>query len=133
LSTVDPDLDQFLAVVADLPPEKPIVMLNLLRFRDVAEYDGQPADCSGRVAYLERYGPPSLEHVARVGGELVYAGDAAAALIGPADERWDMVLLVRYPSIGAFVTMASDPAYLEIAVHRTAALADSRLVPTLEG
>jgi uncharacterized protein (DUF1330 family) len=38
------------------------------------------------------------------------------------------VLFVQYPSRRAFLTMISDPAYLEIHQHRTAALADSRLV-----
>lgn len=133
MATVDPDPGEFLAAAEGLPPGTPLVMLNLLRFREVAEYDGEPGDCSGREAYLDRYGPASFEHVTAVGGELVFAGAAHAALIGPSDEAWDMVLLVRYPSIEAFVAMATGPAYLEIARHRTAALADSRLVPVVEG
>jgi uncharacterized protein (DUF1330 family) len=37
---------------------------------------------------------------------------------------------VRYPDLRAFTTMITDPAYLEIAVHRSAALEDSRLIVT---
>jgi uncharacterized protein (DUF1330 family) len=49
-------------------------------------------------------------------------------VIGPGTGEWDLVLFVQYPSRRAFLTMISDPAYLEIHHHRTAALADSRLV-----
>ena len=49
-------------------------------------------------------------------------------LIGPATESWDQALLVEYPSPAAFLKMVSDPAYLAITVHRTAALSDSRLI-----
>ena len=40
------------------------------------------------------------------------------------------MLLVRYPSIGAFLEMVTDADYLVCARHRTAALADSRLIAT---
>ena len=36
----------------------------------------------------------------------------------------------RYPSVGAFLAMTTDPAYIAVAVHGTAALADSRLIMT---
>ena len=49
-------------------------------------------------------------------------------MIGPSDEAWDEVLLVQYPSRKAFLTMAGNPEYLACTVHRTAALADSRLI-----
>ena len=51
-------------------------------------------------------------------------------MIGPEPGEWDLVLAVRYPSRQAFVTMATDPGYLEIHAHREAALADSRLIAT---
>lgn len=134
MQTVDPDPATFLSVIDGVPRRVPVVMLNLLRFRDVAEYqdDAQPT-CSGRDAYLERYGPAAFEQVRAVGGELVWAGSAKGSLIAPAGEVWDEVLLVRYPSIEAFVAMTSEPAYVECARHRTAALTDSRLIVTVEG
>jgi hypothetical protein len=55
-------------------------------------------------------------------------GDAQLTLIGPSEESWDDVLLVEYPSRKAFIAMTSNPEYLACTVHRTAALADSRLV-----
>ena len=41
-----------------------------------------------------------------------------------------MIILVRYPSPSAFLDMVTTPDYQSLSGHRTAALADSRLVPT---
>lgn len=107
----------------------PVEMLNLLSFRDQAAYreGSSHAPCSGREAYA-RYGAAVQVHLQRVGARLVYAGVPQLMVIGPVDTRWDEVLIMRYPSIAAFLAMVTDPEYLKIAVHRTVALADSRLV-----
>ena len=39
-------------------------------------------------------------------------------------------MLVRYPSTTAFLSMLADPEYQAATVHRSAALADSRLIGT---
>lgn len=111
----------------------PVVMLNLLRFRETADYSGSPelappAAMSGADAY-KRYMVHTTPFLAKIGGEAVFLGDGGGALIGPSDERWDMVLLMRYPSTEAFFKFAMDPEYQKGVGHRTAALADSRLVP----
>jgi uncharacterized protein (DUF1330 family) len=69
-------------------------------------------------------------HLERVGAALVRRSAALLAFIAPAGELWDEVLLVRYPSVGAFLRMIADPAYQQIAIHRHAALADARLIIT---
>jgi hypothetical protein len=38
------------------------------------------------------------------------------------------VLAVQYPSRSAFLSMVTDPDYLQVHAHRAAALADSRLI-----
>lgn len=111
----------------------PIVMLNLLRFRETADYSGAPElapakPISGAEAY-KVYMAHATPFVAKIGGELVFAGEGGAALIGPEGETWDSVLLVRYPGIEQFFQFATDPEYQKGVGHRTAALADSRLVP----
>jgi uncharacterized protein (DUF1330 family) len=63
-----------------------------------------------------------------VGGGVFFMSPAHAPVIGPEGE-WDVVLLVQYPSRQAFLTMVADPEYQACAHHRTAALADSRLIP----
>jgi uncharacterized protein (DUF1330 family) len=125
----DPAVLEALAGLAD---GEPVVMLNMLRFREQASYpEGSPhAHCSGREAYA-RYGAEAVKHVAAVGGKPIWMGAAQLTIIGPSDEPWDDVLLVEYPSRKAFLTMASNPDYLACSVHRTAALADSRLIAML--
>ena len=97
-------------------------MLNLLRF------DGE----EGRAAYA-RYGEAVVPLIQELGGQVVFSGPCAEAVIGPAEREWDAVLLVRYPSRRAFLDMISSPAYGEAHPHRAAAIADSRLIPCSEG
>ncbi len=115
------------------PPPGPITMLNLLRFSDVADYSKHPdlapaSPISGREAY-GRYAECVMPLLAKAGSELVFRGDGGSMLIGPPEERWDLVLLVRHRSAAVFLSFASDPGYLAISGHRTAALSDSRLLP----
>ena len=122
------------AVVAALPAGDPLLMLNLLRFRDEADYGGDTglAPCTGREAYFTRYLPAFNETVRRYGvSELVFGGDVVARVVGPVEDVWDTVALVRYPSVEVFRGLIADPAYLQTAApHRVAALADWRLFAT---
>lgn len=110
-----------------------VVMLNLLRFREIADYSASPeltppAPISGSEAF-RKYIDHTLPFLARSGGELVFLGDGGNFLIGPQDERWDLAMLVRQRSVDSFVAFASNAAYLAGLGHRTAALEDSRLLP----
>jgi uncharacterized protein (DUF1330 family) len=68
--------------------------------------------------------------VIAVSGAVVWQGMPKALLLGSPEERWDLALLVRYPSKEAFLALVSNPDYQAITVHRTAALEDSRLIAT---
>lgn len=126
---VDPERAQFEAFKA-LPRDEPVMMLNLLRFRGKAAYeDGR--DATGADAY-EAYGRESASVFRRVGGEIVWRGRPEVTLIGPGDERWDLVFIARYPTAGAFLEMVTDPVYREAVKHRQAAVLDSRLIRTTE-
>jgi uncharacterized protein (DUF1330 family) len=104
----------------------PIDMLNLVRLRDRAAYpDGRAA--TGEQAYAS-YGRESGPVFQRLGGKIVWRGAFELMLIGPADERWDVCFIARYPSVAAFVEMIRDPVYREAVKHRQAAVEDSRLV-----
>jgi len=115
---------------------EPVVMLNLLRFRAVADYSATPslaptAPISGAEAF-QRYIDHTLPHLYASGGEVAFLGDGGQWLIGPAAERWDLAMLVRQHSVAAFMAFASNAAYLEGIGHRTAAVEDSRLLPLTE-
>jgi hypothetical protein len=114
----------------------PVVMLNLLRFRDEADYAASPelapaAPISGRAAY-DRYVRHTMPFLKDTGGSLELLAVGGHYFVGPADERWDLVMLVRQASVADFLAFASNEAYLAGIGHRTAALEDSRLLPIVE-
>ncbi|WP_168220122.1 MULTISPECIES: DUF1330 domain-containing protein [unclassified Salinibacterium] len=118
------------AALQTIPADTPFLMLNMLKFREKAQYEGQESELSGREAYGV-YGRQARAYLAKINAEVVIMGPAQGTVIGPEDEQWDVIMFVRYPSIAAFVGLANDPEYAEIAKHREAALADSRLIPVL--
>lgn len=122
---VDPTREQAQAFGEGAASEGPVFMLNLLRFKEVA--DGAE-EISGAESYA-RYAAATGEHLARVGGEVLWAGACGEALIGPEASEWDLAAVVRYPSRRAFLEMVGDAGYQETVGHRTAAVADSRLIP----
>lgn len=127
---IDPSRAQFDAF-KDLPRDQPIEMLNLVRFKDAAEY---PTDhplhgtgLSGAEAY-KNYGTETGPILQKVGGTIVWRGRFEAVLIGPEDEAWDACFIARYPNSGAFLAMVTDPDYRKAVVHRQAAVLTSRLI-----
>jgi uncharacterized protein (DUF1330 family) len=101
----------------------PFVMINLLKFKERADYpDGSDADLSGREAYA-RYGVAVQACLAAVGGKSIYAGAVTDLMLGEVDELWDMVALAQYPSRAAMMAMVQSPDYQAIEKHRVAGLA----------
>ena len=110
-----------------------LIMLNLLRLRDVADYSSYPdlapdEPRTGREAY-QIYIELTLPLLHETGGELMLLGDGGPWFIGPEQERWDVAMLVRQNSLQDFFAFAQHPEYQRILGHRTAALEDSRLLP----
>lgn len=105
------------------PENGPFVMVNLLKFKDKAEYaDGSDSDLSGAKAYA-RYGKAIQACLAAVGGRQIYAGNVTGMMIGEVEEQWDMIALVEYPSLSAMQKMMSSSEYKAIETHRKAGLA----------
>ena len=116
--------------------EGSVVMLNLLRYRAIADYSGSPElapmrPISGEAAY-RLYMEHTLPFLKSSGGEVIFFGKGGDFLIGPTDERWDAAMLVRQRSVADFISFTSNPEYLAGMGHRTAALEDSRLLPLEE-
>jgi uncharacterized protein (DUF1330 family) len=122
---VTPTQTQVEQLMADADPSEPVIMLNLLRFKERA--DGIDDGVSGREAY-ERYAAATAPFLAGVGGRLLLGADAKQMVIGPEALEWDMALMVEYPSRQKFLEMATNEEYLRVHAHREAALADSRLI-----
>ena len=109
-------------------PERPVVMLNLLRYADRAADGG---DISGEESY-KRYGDEMRSILEETGARLLWRGRADSVVIGDDGEQWDEVLLVEYPSRKAFIEMTSRKDYEKTGEHRTRALVDSRLIAMTE-
>jgi hypothetical protein len=91
-------------------PEGPIYMVNLLKFKQEAEYeDGRDTNLSGYEAY-QIYAKAVSKLLPEFGGEFFFAGDVTFLLLGQVEELWDEVA---------------------IAVHRTAGLAGQLNIETV--
>jgi len=122
---VDPTKNQFSAFMR-LPDDGPIWMLNMIRLRKKAKYeDGREA--SGAEAYGE-YGRTSAPFFIGAGGKIVWSAKPQTVLIGPEDERWDLIFIAEYPNAAAFGEMVRNEGYQAIVHHRQAAVKDSRLI-----
>ncbi len=101
----------------------PMCMVNLLKFKEKAEYaDGSEPELSGREAYL-RYGAGVQACLAAVGGRPRFSGLVTDLMLGEVDELWDMVAIAEYPSRAAMRQMVQMPEYQAITRHRDAGLA----------
>jgi uncharacterized protein (DUF1330 family) len=103
-------------------PNKPIYMVNLLKFKDKAEYkDGRATTLSGREAYMI-YGREVAQLLPKFGGRPIFAADVTFLMLGQVEELWDEVAIAMYPNRRALVEMSSSPEWREISVHRDAGL-----------
>ncbi len=127
---IDPSPANFQAF-KDLPRDTPIQMLNLLLYRDEADYpeghEHAGKGWTGREAYAE-YGRTSGPIFQRVGGSIVWRGRFEAMVTGPDVREWHDGFVAQYPNAGAFFEMIKDAEYQKAVVNRTAALIDSRLI-----
>ena len=114
-----------------LPRDTPIQMLNLIKLRDLAEYpEGHPnhgKGLTGREAYAI-YGKAFQALVVDDGAAMVWQAPLECVVTGPPGE-WDEAFVMGYPNSGAFMAMVKNPHYIaDVVPHRTAAVADSRLI-----
>lgn len=118
---LDGTKEQFQAFMA-LPFDKPLRMLNLLKFKDtVAE--------NGRTGYeqYEVYMKAATPFLQQAKAKIIYSGIPRFTFIGPAGAlEWDKVIIVEYATKEAFINMVMRPDY-PTALRRMA-LADSRLI-----
>ncbi len=100
--------------VRSLPDNGPVVMVNLVRFKkESADGDG-----SGWDAY-QRYSRAIVPILKRAGATIIWAGNVEGAAYGdPGANRWDFVVLVRYPSRQAFLNMVTSAEYAQANGHR---------------
>lgn len=116
---IDPtgkDLKRFLAH----EPERPVVMLNLLRFKD--------GGAEGYADYLRHF----RRFAEQVGASIIYYGLGSDPIVAEQGQDWDAVLLVSYPSRFAFSEMVRDEEYQRGTHLRTDSLIEAVLQPTAD-
>lgn len=116
---IDPTRDDIRTFMEEDDGE-PVVMLNLLRFREDGGEDGY-------AEYVRHFTP----HAEAVGAEVVHLGRGRTPLVAEKGQEWDAVLLVRYPSRQAFVEMLKNPAYQAGTQLRSDSLVEAVLQPTV--
>jgi len=118
-ATLQTTPEQFAALAAR-PADAPVVMVNLLKFKT----------SGGLESYL-RYGREVAPHLERVGATIRYAGTAPAVIIGNGERPWwDVIVIVEYPTPGAFIDMVTTPEYAKVHEHRAAGLERGDLIAT---
>ena len=111
----------------------PIYMVNLLRFRDRAEYqDGRETELTGREAYAI-YGEAVSRLLPEFGGGAMFKADVSRLSLGEVEDLWDAVAIAMYPSKQAMLDMMLSPGMHEIGVHRAAGLAGQLNIETVDG
>lgn len=117
---VEPNPEQVQEFIAT---EGPVCMVNLLKFKEKAEYpDGRDKDLSGEEAYM-RYASEMRKLVEASGGRFHFGGTVKGALLGEIEELWDTVGIVEYSSAKALIEISMSPEFQAIEVHRKAGLA----------
>lgn len=101
----------------------PIYMLNLLKYKDQAEYsDGRETTLTGVEAYT-LYIDGVTELIQEFGGEISLSADVERLTLGEVEELWDNVAIAMYPSRQAMLDMMMSEKMQDIGAHRSAGLA----------
>ena len=113
--------------------DSPIYMLNLIKFKEMAEYpDGRETNLTGAEA-CGIYSKEVVGHLAkRVGGALVFSARIERLMLGEVEELWDTAAIAMYPSRKAMMEMMMSPEYQASAVHREAGLAGQLNIETAQ-
>jgi len=107
-----------------------IHMVNLLKFKDKAEYkDRRQTDLTGKEAY-QIYGKEVQEHLRKVGAKMIFSGEVSRLMLGEVEELWDMIAIAEYPSRKAMRSMIMDKEYQKSEEHRSAGLAGQLNIET---
>jgi len=101
------------------PDHGPMWALNLMKYRDVADYrDGRPSTITGEQAD-DLYNPVAA--LAAVGARPVLLADVVAQPVGDRT-TWDRVAIAEYPTRSAFLALKSVPGFDALFQHKEAGM-----------
>jgi len=112
--------------------DQPIYMVNLLKFKEKAEYaDGRETDLTGEEAY-GLYSEEVSKLLVEVGGGGMFGANVERLMLGQVEGLWDKVAIAMYPSRKAMMRMMMLPKMQEIGVHRAAGLEGQLNIETVD-
>ena len=121
LNSLRPTAEQ-MTMFLEFPDDKPIKMVNLLKFKSKAEYEDQrKTDLTGEEAYAI-YSNEVINHLAKVGGKIIFSGKVKGLLLGEVEDLWDLVAIAQYPNKTAMIAMFTNEDYLVSEKHRSCLL-----------
>ena len=110
--------------------DEPIFMVNLLKFKDRAEYpDKRKSNLSGKEAFAIN-SKEVVGHLEKVGGKPIFGSEVTRLMLGEVEDLWDQVAIAMYPNRKAMLKMISNPDYIKSAQHRVAGLAGQLNIET---
>ena len=132
INEVLPTSSERIKEMMETGPKGPIYMINLLKFKEHAEYeDGRDTQLTGYEAY-QIYGKGVAQLLPKYGGEVFFMGDVTFLSLGQVEELWDEVAIAKYPDRGSLVQMTSSEEWQALAVHRAAGLAGQLNIETVD-
>lgn len=135
---IELDNSRLESLVYNFPPGSKLYMINLLRFRQLANYypDTAPIGTTGRDAYFDGYIPAFQRVCQRLGiteVRPVWVSAVAGVIVGGSDEEWHNAAIVEYPDALTFKAIVESPDYhRDAAPYRRAALEAWRLLGSLK-
>ena len=132
-NAINPSKPQAGKFFSKLNPTQPFIMVNLLKFKEKAEYGTTETKIiSGAQAY-QKYLDEVQGLLQKYDVQLFSDLNTVDLLIGkiPEDELWDRILLVRYPSLETFQKITQEPVFKNARIHRMAGLAGQLNIGTI--
>lgn len=109
--------DQYKAFIENFPKNTPLVMINILRFRDET-----PAGNESGLAAYKRYSKNTKPFLEKVGGKMIWFGYIDNIVVGDVRNKPHVVSLIKYPSIDNYLQLVNNPDFRAIAETRGIAL-----------
>jgi uncharacterized protein (DUF1330 family) len=127
-TSIMPTQQAYDSFLAHPDPQRPVVMVNWLRFRERAQYaHGGAEPASGQTAYY-RYGKVAFTALHSLGARALFVSRYQQVLIGndgdPGTGLWHEFAMVEYPGRAGFKRMTALRRYRAALHHRAAGLAE---------
>ncbi len=123
--------DEQVAEMMRANPEESICLVNLLKFRDRAEYAESVPEAKMAISGSEafsKYMDGFRGVIEQLGGKLIYSEKARRFIIGEGD--WDRVAVIYLPARKFFLVMQQMPEFQAVKHHRDAGLLHQDLTET---